>query len=693
MSIGGSDFLIGVDVVANLEGLRKQLADVVDPNTARAMTAEIHKAIKAQERAVKASSKAMGSAQKESAGIAVAAAAAMGDVGDAAVMSAGAMKQGRMVITQNLLNVGQTAIATRGNLVSMVSVLPDLIYGFNMLGLTLKMLLPKMGAVGTVLAAVGGAYALLSSRAEKARLQQELFREATEKLRPALEAWDDALIEAGTNLGWFSEQDVKVQRLRRVADKEYEDATEAIKGRVAELEKEHKIEGTRSMALAERIAQLKAQKDVFVQERVELGKLDIRETEANLTRENRIGLAERIAATEVVADERRKKQQATERAGEDIARKAAAAQRELLAAYEALGDDAPTREFEQAVAQIREWEASITRARRMTPDLSAALNALESEAVRTLESSLYDLAEAQDAATQAQVKAAREADAGRLDAAQRAQRQIDDLLLQTYGDEEQAIRRVEMQRKDAYAQAIDASAELGMGTEQLIGVLDRLGEHYDGLAEKAGRSYQDQTAMALRYGEVAAGIATGIADAAIDAKRREVEGGKASAKELFETEKAAGIARALIAGAVASAQVWASYIGQGWQTALGYQLAVAAETTAAVAVVAAQQAPVAHQGMAPDEFSATLRQGEGVLNPNAVAAVGGPDAVKRLNSEGPAAAAGQQVIYATVLDGRVVSAIAAKEIRKRGGPLGDLDRAARGKVGYHNHYAGSRGVL
>lgn len=265
-------------------------------------------------------------------------------------------------------------------------------------------------------------------------------------------------------------------------------------------------------------------------------------------------------------------------------------------------------------------------------------------------------------------------------------------MLEAQRDARQHTATVEQEAADAREQAMleQLAFDLAIDEERTKRVEEEARQRIAAREEEA-RQTRD---IALRFADVAATIYDGVADAAIDAKRREVEGGKASAKELFETEKAAGIARALIAGAVASAQSWASYIGQGWQTALGYQLAVAAETTAAVVMIAAQQSPVvAHQGMAPDEFPARLRQGEGVLNPNGVAAVGGPDGVRRANSEGPMASAGQQVVYATVLDGRVVSSIAAKEIRKRGGPLGDLDRAARGKIGYHNHYAGSRGVL
>ncbi|MBF0093993.1 MAG: phage tail length tape measure family protein, partial [Alphaproteobacteria bacterium] len=56
------------------------------------------------------------------------------EAGRAAEISAGQMSMGRRIVSQNLINIGNVAVATKGDLVSMLSPLPDVVYGLKMMG-------------------------------------------------------------------------------------------------------------------------------------------------------------------------------------------------------------------------------------------------------------------------------------------------------------------------------------------------------------------------------------------------------------------------------------------------------------------------------------------------------------------------------------------------------------------------------
>ena len=97
---------------------------------------------------------------------------------------------------------------------------------------------------------------------------------------------------------------------------------------------------------------------------------------------------------------------------------------------------------------------------------------------------------------------------------------------------------------------------------------------------------------------------------------------------------------------------------------------------AEVASIEAQAPPVFHTGLAPDEYTAKLRQNEGVVTSQAVRSMGGPEAVRDLNA-GRASDRGPLQVFMQ-LDGRTIET-ALYASQKRGGTMPQSGPARAGK--------------
>ncbi|MGE5515080.1 MAG: phage tail length tape measure family protein [Bacteroidota bacterium] len=125
------------------------------------------------------------------------------EMGDVSGHSAGQVRQAQGIITSNLLNIGNVAIATKGNLASMVTPLPDVIYGLRMAGgATLAWGLGLVGLAASLALTVGRA-ASLNSELRQMAANQVAFNNRTFSPDQA-QATAHAMAD---NSPWFSRSD------------------------------------------------------------------------------------------------------------------------------------------------------------------------------------------------------------------------------------------------------------------------------------------------------------------------------------------------------------------------------------------------------------------------------------------------------------------------------------------------------
>ncbi len=128
-----------------------------------------------------------GKAAKETAGI-----------GKAAEISAGQMSMARRIVTANLINIGNVAVATRGNLAMMASPIPDVIYGLRMMG---------VGASGFGMAA-GAAFLATAGTIAVVANHLATTESRTRQLDVAIKAMGSTAGVTGEQLRKMSEQAV-----------------------------------------------------------------------------------------------------------------------------------------------------------------------------------------------------------------------------------------------------------------------------------------------------------------------------------------------------------------------------------------------------------------------------------------------------------------------------------------------------
>jgi hypothetical protein len=149
----------------------------------------------------------------------------------------------------------------------------------------------------------------------------------------------------------------------------------------------------------------------------------------------------------------------------------------------------------------------------------------------------------------------------------------------------------------------------------------------------------------------------------IAADKAEADGQRKAAKRAYAVSKSIAIMGIAISTAQATMALLASPAiapaGPG-APALAAGLAIGTGVLQAAAV-AASPAPKFHAGRAPDEQSATLTRSEAVLNPRAVANVGGAQGVNALNA-GASPGGGSSPVYLAI-DGRQADLLVSTGLR------------------------------
>lgn len=166
---------------------------------------------------------------------------ALVETGEAATRSASQVAFGRRIVTQNLTDMAQVAVVTKGNLGSMASVLPDLVYGLKQMGLSLSLTNPYLLAITATVAAGVYVWNEYAEAQETVKRRTEEVKQAHEDLKPTFQATTDLLIEAAANTGKITEEEAKRYRLQAEAKAQFEDATKAARERIAAMDKEKSL--------------------------------------------------------------------------------------------------------------------------------------------------------------------------------------------------------------------------------------------------------------------------------------------------------------------------------------------------------------------------------------------------------------------------------------------------------------------
>ena len=176
-------------------------------------------------------------------------------------------------------------------------------------------------------------------------------------------------------------------------------------------------------------------------------------------------------------------------------------------------------------------------------------------------------------------------------------------------------------------------------------------------------------------------LANTVADGQIKAAGRDEAAQRRIMRKKFAANKAAAISMAVINTAVGASKA----LADGGIAGIVLAALMIAAGAVQIGVIAAQQ-PTFHVGgivkpasRAPDEVSATLMQGEGVLTRRGVDAVGGADAVQAANRGQAVGGSSSRVVAVSMLDGRVLDAVfAGTGPSGRGGLASRVDSRLRG---------------
>lgn len=209
---------VGIDLVANLSGLRSELAKIPDigGKAAREMTAQLSKEFKAAERAAKQAGDQGRRTKADFDGMGKAA----GDAGGKMAKLAGAA---------DLLDPRLGALARGG---------ADVFDVFEVLGGSGAVLGASLGALAIVAAELGAAYYVLTNNArEEARVSAEV-QAAREALEPITRSLRDATIDLDVATGQLTETQATNLRASIEAFEQLQATTEGTRARLAELAKD-----------------------------------------------------------------------------------------------------------------------------------------------------------------------------------------------------------------------------------------------------------------------------------------------------------------------------------------------------------------------------------------------------------------------------------------------------------------------
>lgn len=668
--------VIGIGVELQLANLRKQLASIpgLTADQAKLMVAELSKAQKAAEKSAKQSIAATRKTAEDAARATQNAAADLRAAADDAGDSASQIGAGVGLISD------QAAAA--------LQVLSDLADGVKGIGtaaqasgLPLRTVAAAVGVAAAAVAAAAIAYRVATVEVNRINTARQAEAEIAASLVPAYRALEDAEAELAGAMGQLSEAGLRELSVRRAAQRAVLDYAAAQKEARKEayetiIANEAWADSQRSLARGIAIvaafstgvgvegakkwaASIEGSLDAVTGWRSSVEDARAQLARLNVATQEQADVQSELVTVTLATEKATRAKTAADKAAEEAEKQRA----EAIRAYvDGLAGAAAT--HREAIAALQaiaagQREAGAGELERLAIARDAALAQVELEEGRAASAANNEAA---------RVEAQRLAAAARVEIERTYQADVAALEKEaTRKAAEETDKRIAFQRRLAASVASDLSAALG-GFADLAGdtaaqLQQRLEEQGDQLTSAERRQLEEQLA-ARRKGALAA----------------------------FRISQGAAIAAASVTAGLAALEAYQSAIATvpypaNLVVAPVSAAAVAVAGAARVAAIAAQPPPTFHTGLAPDEYSARLRVGEGVATSQAVAAVGGPEAMRDLNAgRAPAKERPLEVIFS--LDGRPVeSALYAS--RARGGALAQVGTRRAGKSSVY--VVGNRG--
>ena len=657
--------VIGIGVELQLADLRKQLASIpgLTADQAKLMTAELAKAAKASENAAKRAADATRKASAEAAKGAASAAQDFRSTSDDISDTAAQLGAGVGLISER----AQAAL-------QVFSDLGDGLKGIGTAaqasGLSLRAVGAAVGVAAVAIAAASVAYRVATLDVERLNQTRKVEAEIAASLLPAYRSLEDAQAANARATGALTEAglgELSVRRATQRAILDYANAQKEARKQAYETIIANEAWANSQRSLARGLAIVAAYS-------TGLGAPAAREWAASIDaafdsvtgwrsgiEDAKAELAKLNAATQEQADVQSEVARLTiatakATAGKAAADKAAAeAEKQRAEAIKSYLDglkEAATAHSE-AIAALQDIAAGQRAAAASELERAAIARDAALEQVALEEGRAKSAAASIDATYQAEQLAA----AARLEIERTYQAEVAKLEEEaTRKAREETDRRRDAQRKLAAGVVSDVASALGQFSDLAGGAADalqkRLEEQGDQLTASERKQLEERLA-ARRKGALAA----------------------------FRIAQGAAIASASVTAALASLDAFQSAMATvpypaNLVVAPVSAAAVGLAGAAKVAAIAAQPPPTFHTGLAPDEYTARLRVGEGVATSQAVASVGGPEAMRDLNA---GRAAPERPMQVTVsLDGRPIeSALYAS--RTRGGALSRIGPRRAGK--------------
>lgn len=617
--------VVGLDVIARLDGFRAELAKIPDigAKEAKALTAQLSREIKAAETAAKraaAAAKETGDKIKnagrevgdfgDAAGKAGSNAAKLAGALDLAVPGAGELARG----LADLADVGEVAAVASGAL-----------------GVSLGTIAAVAAPIALVIGGIALAWSEYQETAEQAEQAQRDLLAAIEDVGDISDSSRTEIDKLRVNLGQWTQAQADDAEVNRVWDERLEQGTAALRAHRDELvgaTKDVTSTATAQAAHAEKIAEVNR----LIESATTLNEQGRAAALANAE------IARETAESEEVLAERLRAKNEAERRGAEAARETAEAEREHAAAMAA------------ATAQAAAYAAAL----EAIEGIAAKADASQLEGIDKIaaarDAQFAQITDQQQAAIEAglgNVAAIEEADRAAAEARDAVWRsyyeqlgEYNDKLYATMADNRARDAAAEGER---LARTQDAAVSTALDVTRAVqAVADTVGQ----IAEEGTERQKKLAAVAFRVSQVAAVGETVITTAA-------------AAMKAYDAALALGPPGLVLAPIAAAA--------------------TAAFGAAQVATIATESPPTFHAGLAPDEIPATLTRGEGVLTPRGVAANGGPEGVRRANRG--ESTPERPIVVAQVYQHRVFDAAVADNLQIPGSPLRRAVRAGR-RVGH-----------
>lgn len=630
--MAGTNTVIGVDWAVKLDSLRKQMAQVpgIGAKEAKALTATLSREMRAAEAASTKAAKATKDVWTKSlsdvssaAGDAGADLEAVGDsfgkagseagklAGALDLVAPGAGEAARAVA--DLADVGEVAAgALKGGLIASLG--------------------PLAVAIGVATVAYYAYEAATEDAKEaekKSAEQAELTKEAYEKLTVALR---DARLEQDRLAGRITDAQAETAKAATALKDEYGPALEAAKERLDDARK----------AETEWADVLRNSVDVTAAEQARLEQLTAATGEAAVaysdlqtqfkatSRVQRENIQESAAQKDATEAETEAKKAATEaerkreealRRGAEAARKAEEASRAYSARLhdEEAAGEAVRSSYDDAIAKLNELEAADRKAGESKGETMIAAHEAALQQIGDLRTQALVAAETASARENVEAEALAASKAENA-AYYDALKKYSDELLKTITDNDAKAEEAHRKYIQSVAKsAVDSAASVADTVTSIASTIqDSYGQTNDELTSRLEDDAANLTASEQR-----------------ELKKRIAEN-KKHALEAFRIQQAAAIAAATVTGiqtVILAVKAGLEVGGPGaLATSAAAGIAAGIAVAANIAEIASAAPPSFHRGMAPDEYSATLKAGEGVLSTQGVANAGGSEGVRALNN-------------------------------------------------------------